>query len=211
MVLPFLYFLTKPEVKVVYDVGAAVGIFAVALAKQTNIHQVVAFEPLPDSWVELKKRTENNPKIKCYNTAVGEQSTSMRFFVTEDGNSSSCLPPTRFQATAFPTRGLARETNVKVVSLDNIQKEMRLPMPDVLIVDAQGFELQVLRGAENCLKLTRYCILECSYVALYEGAPLINEILAYMHRIGWRVIGAGPQLHDGTSRPIVIDLVFGQY
>jgi FkbM family methyltransferase len=208
LVLPFLGFLLKPEVKVVYDIGAATGEFATALAKQRNVRQVCAFEPLPGSWRTLAEKSKGQTKIACYNTALGEQAGTVKFFVTADGDSSSCLPPSKVQGKAFPQRGLTAEIDVPVATLDGFVAQHKLPQADVVIMDVQGYELHVLRGAANCLSGVRFCILECCFVPLYDGAPLVDDIWAYMKERGWRVVGMGPQHCDAEGRPIFMDLVF---
>ena len=208
LVLPFLSFLLKPDCKIVYDIGAAKGEFATALAKQRNIKSVIAFEPLPDSWKILCRKAEKNPKIACFNTALGETVSTLQFFVTADGDSSSCLPPNAIQGKTFPGRGLTREITVPVATLDAFILEKNLPAPDIIIMDVQGYELHVLRGAERCLPCAKYCILECGFLPLYDGAPLVDDIWGYMKTRGWRLVGVGPQLQDKEGTPISLDLVF---
>ncbi len=208
IVLPFLGFLLKPEVKVAYDVGAASGVFVAALAKQRNIQRVCAFEPLPDSWRMLIAKTQGLSKVSCHHTALGEKTGKVGFFVTSDGDSSSCLRPSVEQGKAFPDRGLKTEIEVPVATLDEYVAQHCLPAADVVIMDVQGYELHVLRGATRCLRHVRYCILECWFLSLYDGAPLVDDIWTYMKADGWQVVGVGPQHCDQSGKPIFMDLVF---
>lgn len=51
---------------------------------------------------------------------------------------------------------------------------------DFLKIDAEGYELEILRGGLQCLKNTDVVLLEVSLIATNTGAPLIHDVLAFM-------------------------------
>lgn len=56
---------------------------------------------------------------------------------------------------------------------------------DLMKVDAQGYELEILKGASNALKGTKAVILEVALIEINRGAPLMHEVIRFMHEIGF--------------------------
>ena len=54
------------------------------------------------------------------------------------------------------------------------------PTPYFLKLDVQGFELEILRGAEEALQNTEAAMLEVSLLEYNQGAPLFAEVVAFM-------------------------------
>ncbi len=52
--------------------------------------------------------------------------------------------------------------------------------PYFLKLDVQGFELEILRGAEEVLQNTEVAMLEVSLLEYNQGAPLFAEVVAFM-------------------------------
>ncbi|MBI1780013.1 MAG: FkbM family methyltransferase [Sphingobacteriales bacterium] len=75
--------------------------------------------------------------------------------------------------------------NIKSESLDAIVKRGNYPMPDFIKLDLQGFELEVLKGADNCLANAAFCLLEVTLIDL-GGTPLILETLDFMATKGFQ-------------------------
>jgi FkbM family methyltransferase len=54
-----------------------------------------------------------------------------------------------------------------------------------LKIDAQGYELEILRGAEKLIHKIDAILLEVSIIEINEGAPLIADVIAFMKSIGF--------------------------
>lgn len=57
--------------------------------------------------------------------------------------------------------------------------------PALLKIDAQGYELEILRGAERVLPAVEAVLLEIAVIEINEGAPLLHEVLVFMKRLGF--------------------------
>jgi hypothetical protein len=55
-----------------------------------------------------------------------------------------------------------------------------LPLPDLIKIDTQGSELDILKGAEYCLKNASVLILELPLISYNIGSPNISEIIEYL-------------------------------
>lgn len=71
-------------------------------------------------------------------------------------------------------------------TLDSIIAKGGYPLPDFIKLDLQGFELEVLKGASNCLNAAEFCLLEVSLLDLAGGTPLILELLNFMNAKGFQ-------------------------
>ena len=100
-------------------------------------------------------------------------------------DSSSLLPLGEAQAALFPGTGEAGTTSVEVAPLSDFLEPKALVAPALLKIDVQGFELEALRGCGDLLGRFEWIYVECSYLELYEGQPLADEVLAHLEHAGF--------------------------
>jgi FkbM family methyltransferase len=82
---------------------------------------------------------------------------------------------------------------------------------NLLKIDAQGYELEILKGAAECLKVFEAVLLEVALIEINEGAPLLHDVLIFMDKLGF-VAGEILEVH---RRPLdnamsQIDIIFIQ-
>lgn len=104
-----------------------------------------------------------------------EEKEEVVFHVLSKG--SSVLP----ELTSFD----AEHRRVPMRRLDDVIAERTLEEPILLKLDAQGFELEILRGGRATLARAEVVILEASLIPYNEGAPLIAEVIAFMAEAGF--------------------------
>jgi len=74
-------------------------------------------------------------------------------------------------------------------------------------IDVQGFELEVLKGAESLLKRTDYVFVESGMRRLYQGAPSFAEVYLAMEKCGFHLVTLRAW-HRGNHRLVEADLLF---
>ena len=96
---------------------------------------------------------------------------------------------------------------VRVATLDQIVEEGALKPPFGLKIDAEGAELDVIRGASATLRDTQFVIAEVSVAPRFEGGYRFAEFIAAMDEAGFSVCDI---LDLGRAGPVVtfFDLVF---
>jgi FkbM family methyltransferase len=57
--------------------------------------------------------------------------------------------------------------------------------PGLLKIDAQGYELEILKGASAILPCLEAVLLEVATIEINEGAPLLHDVVAYMKNVGF--------------------------
>ena len=74
----------------------------------------------------------------------------------------------------------------KVWSLDDLLVEYCLPVPELVKIDAEGFDLKVLRGAKTLLGKTDVFLLEAAVLCSYENS--VAAIIKFMAENDYRLI-----------------------
>ncbi len=69
---------------------------------------------------------------------------------------------------------------VPIFTLDKLVASDQLPIPEILKIDVQGYELEVLKGAEHLLGKTEIIILEASLFEFMPNQPIFQELVKYM-------------------------------
>jgi methyltransferase, FkbM family len=135
------------------DVGANVGHYAVPVASMVgDTGQIIAFEPEIEARTLLERNIALNKlaaRIRVEPFAVCDSQGTRAFYSRHDDSMSS------LHREGFGTNsGMAdiSETLVKTVSLDDYLASHGLRDPDWLKIDAEGAEIQVLRGARRALQ-----------------------------------------------------------
>jgi len=168
--------LRQEQINLVLDVGANVGQFVDGLRAAGYTGRVISFEPLASAYATLRKRAERDKNwIIADRTAVGAQTGSADINISGNSVSSSILDMLPSHASSEPQSSYIGAESVPVNRLDDLVS--LTPADRVLLkVDVQGYEKQVLDGAQHVLKCCRAVILEMSLVPLYDGQMLAKEM-----------------------------------
>jgi FkbM family methyltransferase len=188
------------------DVGASKGQFSLAFRSQRPNARIIAFEPLSDSAETYERLFRNDTQVTLHRVAIADRQGVAEFFVADREDSSSLLRPGEGQAQAFGVRG-KRTVRVDVKRLDDCVAIPDLPHPILLKIDVQGGELDVLKGCA-ALESIDYIYCELSFVELYEGQPLFDEVASYLGSRGFRLAGAFNQAMTDAFGPAQADFLF---
>lgn len=169
------------------DVGANKGQFSTAVRGLFPSATIHAFEPLPEAGDVFAAVFAHDDRVHLHRVAIGSSRATMPFYVTDRADSSSLLRPGAGQKAAFGV-STASEIAVKVVPLSDEIDLTRLPTPIMMKVDVQGAELEVLRGCSD-LSAIDHIYVELSFVELYEGQALFDEVRAYLETSGFELGG----------------------
>jgi FkbM family methyltransferase len=191
----------------VVDIGANRGQFTLFSLSRFPNARIISFEPQPEANGRFRKVFEGVRNVTLHPLAVGPQSARMDLHVTARNDSSSFLSVGSRQREEFGTSEVGKIT-VDVRRLDEVLSEADLVAPALLKIDVQGFEASVLKGCGSLLSKFDTIYLEGSYVELYEGQPLIGELVAYLAEYGFAPNGEFNQAVDREGRPLQSDFRF---
>lgn len=191
----------------VLDVGGHHGQFTLFALERFPEAQVVSFEPQADGAAKIAEVTAGEDRVRIENFALGAEPGSAELNVSKRSDSSSLLPIGSAQTEAFPGTEAAATETIAVETLDNLLPDPPA-RPALLKIDVQGFELDVLRGAERSLAAIDAVFVECSFVELYEGQPLVGEIIAFLAKRGFAIAGVFGVSHGTGGACLQADFLF---
>jgi FkbM family methyltransferase len=186
---PYRRWLQNAGIRTIIDVGGYIGSFAYAMRSILPEVQIYSFEPLEENYQALVKNLSPFGKIQAFRTALGEKSGTVDFFKNDFAASSSVLEMADLHRRLFPKTRNQIRVKVPLARLDDYMDQMSLHSPILMKLDVQGYEVNVLRGARNVLQQVDYLVTEVSFVELYAGQPLFDEIHALLAAQGFRYAG----------------------
>jgi FkbM family methyltransferase len=171
------------EPKVIYDIGACVLHWTNEASRIWPDAEIVAFEAM-DSTEFLYQERKMKYHIGVLSNETGKEVEFYQNDVHPGGNSyykeNEVVNP--------DTVNYFNDTHkrkLKTVTVDAVSNLKRFPKPDLVKMDVQGAELDVLKGAVETLKDVKHVILELQVVEYNKGAPLRDEVIAYMAEQGF--------------------------
>jgi len=81
---------------------------------------------------------------------------------------------------------------------------------DLIKLDVQGYELEVLKGAEQALARTDIVIAEASIMQINQGCPLIADVVAYLTQRDFVLVDLVSQVRFANGALWQTDLVFAR-
>lgn len=193
----------------VVDVGANRGQFSLVCRRINPAAKIVAFEPLPAPARIYRALFADDPNIRLCEAALGTIKGRMPMHVSARDDSSSLLPIAQAQNDNYPGTGEVGIHEVAVTTLPDALLPAEMGRRNLLKIDVQGFELEVLRSAEPLLPRFSWVYVECSYIPLYEGQALAEEIVAYLRDRGFTLSGRfNPSYTRADGRLLQADLLF---
>lgn len=130
------------------DVGAHVGFYTAFLSELVGSSgQVHSFEPTPWTFRLISENAVGLTNVTLNNSAVSERAGTLSFadYGAGYGAYNSAHPDGAPEMSRTPTM-----TTVQSLTLDSYCEEKSI-VPDIIKIDAEGFEASVLRGASELL------------------------------------------------------------
>lgn len=192
------------EVECAVDVGAHAGGWATE-TRAVYRGPLISFEPQPGPFKELEAKAAADPRWDCHQIALGSAADHLGINVAAAGDvMSSLLTPTAYYSDAVADGTIRRTVQVPVERLDSFD----LPDQLYLKADVQGYEMEVLNGADGVLPSVKAIEIELSLVPLYEGQPLMAEMLLHLERLGFTAIAFEPLFWRPDGRLLQLDGIF---
>jgi FkbM family methyltransferase len=147
----------------ILDVGANFGDFSALATEVLGLRSKVwAFEPLPANFEALNKRFSTTPQVTTLNSAVGNTSGYLPFFVDGPTSTIGSLVPRKLEHEGVI---MAPQVTVPVVTLDAWVESQGITHVHLLKVDVEGADLDVLKGATELLNKGKISLIQFEFSA----------------------------------------------
>jgi len=207
----FLKLLNFYEIDLVLDVGANNGQFASKLFKSGYVGKIVSFEPLSSAYEKLLEASRLHPNWEIApRCAIGDKNTEIEINISNNSESSSVLPILSAHVDAAPNSVYIGSEKVKMLKLSEAADSyMKKSQATFLKIDVQGFEDKVLEGAAEILTNIKGMQLELSFIPLYQGGILFDEMRTKLKKMGFEIYYISPGFSDPrTGRMLQADGIF---
>jgi FkbM family methyltransferase len=192
------------------DIGANKGQFSLAARHAYSDAAIISFEPLSGPAEIFKKVFTKDQNIVLHQSAIGPQKDTVEMHVSNREDSSSLLPIGNKQSSMFPGTEESHNEEIKVAPLNHFLSKKDLTKPVFVKIDVQGYELEVLKGSKNLIDEFDYIYVECSFVELYEGQALADEVIAYLANYSFKLKGVYNTFYDKKGIAVQADLLFSK-
>lgn len=145
------------QVGTIIDVGACEGLFAFRMAKQHSHARVHCFEPFVEMAHLIQSGAEKNgvlDQVKVHPMAVGSSEGFVKFMVSDSPDAGEVVPCSESDQGALKATTLDRFVS---------SHHLELSQYDLIKIDAEGADLDVLRGGEEIIRRYRPQIAVTTY------------------------------------------------
>lgn len=163
---------------IIFDVGANLGESIESLLLTYPSAHIFAFEPSIESFTLLEKKYGKLNNIYLYCEALWSHNCNKLFNDNEYPYMSSF-----FELGVFGYGNILRKRQLELRSIDTFASTENLSHIDILKIDAQGSELDILKG---CLDLfgsdrIKLILIELTFTNMYDGPPGFDTLLKLLY------------------------------
>ncbi len=177
--------------KLLIDIGAHKGESIELFSNNFNIKKIISFEASPITFKYLKKKIEkntpgyNNTEIVLENIALGAEDKIIEFKQFNESSSStikvvdeeSKYYKRKFRLINFlSNKKTYQKLEIKVSRLKDYIEKNNIEKVDFMKIDTEGYELEILLGLENKIKLVDIIMFEHHYDNMIKKNYTYNDI-----------------------------------
>lgn len=198
------------KIDTLLDIGANCGQYSKNLREMGYKGKIVSFEPLNNAFKKLERTSSKDKSWIINNYAIGNKNTKSIINVAGNSYSSSILKMLPKHLNSAPTSKYIAKQEIEVKTLDSIYKSFCTTKSHVMVkIDTQGYEKNVLDGADKSLKNIKIIQLEMSLVQLYEKEMLFNKMIDHLEKKGFQLFSLENGFaHPKTGQLLQVDGIF---
>lgn len=173
---------------------------------------VLWIEPIPDVFVELRRNIERYPRQRALECLVTDRDDAeYEFHIANNRGESSSILDLKEHKTVWPKVAFTTTIKLRSSTLPSllVREQIEPVAYDALVMDTQGSELLVLRGAEPLLAGFKFIKTEVPDFEAYAGCAQLADIGRFLAEHGFRELSRSRfASHPGGGS--YYDVVFGR-
>jgi FkbM family methyltransferase len=150
---------------------------------------VLWIEPIPEVFAELRRNLSKFPKQRALNYLVtDEDGKKYELHIADNSGASSSILDLAEHTKMYPHIAYKDTITLSSATLISILDAERIDIRqfDAMVLDTQGSELKILRGAASLLSNFKFIKVEVPDFESYSGCCQIGELSAFMSSSGFR-------------------------
>lgn len=198
------------NIDTLFDIGANAGQYGISMREMGYSKRIISFEPLADAFEKLRNTSSNDSKWIVNNYALGNENIKSVINVAGNSASSSILNMLPKHLNSAPESEYIAQEEIEVKKLDSIFNLFSNKDDSVMLkIDTQGFEKNVLDGANESLNYVKIIQLEMSIVPLYENEMIFTEMIKHLDNKGFQLFSLEDVFSDQTTGQLLqVDGIF---
>jgi len=151
----------------IVDIGANRGHWTQTALRYFPDAHYTLLEPQPAMRANMQDLLDGNPRVTLHSVGAGSKSGDLTFTITErDDSCTFCMSPDEARSSGLT------QVQIPVVALDDLLAQSQLPHPDIIKIDAEGFDLEVLKGTANAVRSSEIVLIE----AAVTNKSFVNDV-----------------------------------
>ncbi len=153
----------------------------------------------PQEWLKpsFQDLLDSNSKISFYAVGAGSKKGTFNFTIVDRDDSCS------FRYTMDEAKKMGyKQVAIPIITLNDLVKFNNLPIPDVIKIDAEGLDLEVLKGASELFGKTEIFMVEAG-VVIKEFDNTFLKMINFMDENDYKLF----EITD-LNRPFSLDVLW---
>jgi FkbM family methyltransferase len=172
-------------IRTVLDVGANIGQSAQYFSAQFPKARIYSFEPIAETFATLEKNTRHLERVSRFKHAMGAHKGSARIYL--DAHECSGLN------SLVEARNVDNQRGSEVIAIETIDRFCRaqgVEHIDLLKSDTEGYDLEVLRGAEDYLERGKvtFVLVEAGFYKRHSPVTFLGDLHDYLDTKGYQLL-----------------------
>lgn len=198
------------DINKIFDIGANTGQYALNMRQLGYDEKIISFEPLEDAFQVLEDISSNDKNWIINKYALGNEDIDSYINVAGNSQSSSILEMLPEHIKSAPKSKYIAKQEIQIKKVDSIFDNFYKEGDHIMMkIDTQGYEKNVIDGAEKSLDKIRVIQLEMSIVPLYENELLFVDMIKYLGNRGFQLYSLESGFTDqSTGKLLQVDGIF---
>jgi FkbM family methyltransferase len=157
--------------------------------RSRGVRDVVFVEAAPDVFAQLMQNLAAYPGYRGIRAVCSDKpGVPLDFHVASNAGASSSFLGLGNHAKLYPDIRYVETLKLISTTADELAASQCSDIAfDMMVLDTQGSELHVLRGATSLLSRLTSLYVEVSEEPLYEGGCTFDEVMAFVRPFGFRL------------------------
>ena len=210
----FYYHIVKTlefyNIDLVIDIGANEGQFAKKIIEHGYQKEIVSFEPMKSAFIMLEKSLKRSTLWKAVNLGFGKENSFEFLNISKNSVSSSIAQVLETSTNVEPDTKFVSREKIELISLNEYLSKNEYKDKKIFVkIDTQGYEKNIILGAEKVKDKIKGFLVELSIVKLYSSEASFNEMIDLLNKLGFELWSIERGFSNRkTGQTLQVDAIF---